>query len=138
MNEKIFNQGLRSVETGLQGKFQTKFIDFLWKVVKDAPDEAWDRCCTKIGLGLKKTDDLVAGDFMGVLREISEEQAHRDSMWKFRADRKGAPDWKGMAEKICADPAASDLSKGIAQRLASRKGGAAEAVRGGEKYRRQG
>lgn len=134
MTHTLFLKGLRTIEAGLQGTFQEKFIDFLWKTVKDVPDEAWTECCTRLALILRKTDDLVAGDFMETLREISHEKARRASIWNSPPKPKGIPDWKGMAEKVCADPSASEASKGIARNLASRKDSPPR-MSGGEKYR---
>jgi hypothetical protein len=42
-----------------------------------------------------------------------------------------------MAEKICADPLANDMSKGIARELAARKDVPPPPVVGGEKFRKQ-
>lgn len=137
IKEATFQKGLKVVEAGLQGSFQQKFLDFLWKVVKDTSDEAWMECCTRLALVTRKTNDLVAGDFAETLREIGQEKARQGAVWKFRAELK-EPDWQGMARKVCADPGASQASKDIARRLASRKEeGPAPALQGGEKYRRQ-
>lgn len=135
MKPETFNQGLKTVETGLQGSFQAKFIDFLWKAVQEQPDEAWTECCRRLGLGGKKLLDLIAGDFMAELRVIAQERAHRESVWKIPCGVKKAPNWDSMAEKICSDPEAAPLSKDIARTLASRGHDPAPMPRGGERYR---
>lgn len=136
MKENQFQKSLKVVEAGLQGSFPTKFVDFLWMAVKDVPDEIWTECCTRLALDTRKINDLVAGDFLATLREIGQEKARRGAVWSSAPKPKPISDWKGMAEKVCADPSAADLSKSIARNLAQRKD-PVPAPTGGEKYRRQ-
>lgn len=104
--------------------------------MKDVPDDVWTECCTRLALDTRKINDLVAGDFLETLRAIAQEKARRSAVWSSAPKPKPISDWKGMAEKVCADPSAAALSKSIARSLALRKD-PAPAPTGGEKYRRQ-
>lgn len=132
-----FDKGIETLEIALQGKFDGRFTTYLANAIKHCSQQEWEECVERLAKGLKKPSDLVVGDFLQVLREIRDEKAATDNHWEFRPPGNGSPNWKGMAEKICADPMANDTSKSIARELAARKDVPPPPMVGGEKYRRQ-
>jgi hypothetical protein len=134
MEREIFGSALKEVQTGLRGKFDASFIEFLWKSVCRHPDDAWQECCRRISVGTKRIEELVAGDFLAVLRDLASEKSHRQAVWHYRSEPIVKPDLEKVARKIEADPAMPDSAKRFAESLAHEKHPLP--VQGGERYRR--
>lgn len=136
MDVARFTKGIETLQIALQGKFDGRFTTYLANAIKHYTQEEWEECVERLARGLKKPPDLVVGDFIRVLEEIREEKAAEKNRWQHRTPGKGSPDWNRMAEKICADPQANDMSRTIARELATRKVPPPPPVVGGEKHRK--
>jgi hypothetical protein len=120
LKKQTFKAGMDMAEAGLQGVFRERFLDFLWNAVKDAPDDAWIECASRVALGDRRPDDLTAGDFLRTLREIRQERAARGAVWALRPPSGAATDWSRLTAAMAADPDAPEASRALARALESR------------------
>jgi len=120
LKSNLFTKGMTDLATALQGKFEAGFTDYLWKIVKDLPDEVWETCVKRLALLVKKPADLTVGDFMSTVREIRQERALQDSRWHSKPVLP-EPDWRRMYETLSKDDKVPAAAKDIALQLMVRK-----------------
>lgn len=130
LKSNLFTKGMTDLSTALQGKFDTNFTDYLWKIVKDQPDDVWETCVNRLALLVKKPADLTVGDFMATVRDIRQERALQASRWQSKPALP-EPDWQRMYDNLSQDEKATAAAKDIALRLATRKERKLKAVAAG-------
>ena len=120
LDSNLFVKGMTDLSTALQGKFEAGFTDYLWKLVKDLPDDVWETCVKRLALLIKKPADLTVGDFMSTVREIRQERALQASHWR-STPALPEPDWRRMYETLSRDEKVPAAAKDIALQLMVRK-----------------
>ncbi len=84
MTIEEFNAGIKRVEAALQGSFDERFVDSLWRHFDDHDADVWERTCTTLCRTSKPARSLILHDFIqianneaGRSRERAREEAAR-------------------------------------------------------------
>ena len=83
MTKKEFAEGVKLVQSALQGTLEIGFVDYLWKYFQGTDTEVWRLACVRLAHGSKPARNLVFRDFLAAVVAVREEhhriRKHRDA-----------------------------------------------------------
>ena len=119
MTIEEFEDGIKRVEAALQGSFDEKFVDCLWRHFDDHEADVWERTCTTLCRTAKPARSLILHDFIQLATLEARRSRERD---REEAARGGSPadvrklDLPAIADKVAkktGKPFCRDLAKDI-------------------------
>ncbi len=103
MTIEEFHAGVKRVEAALQGSFDEKFVDCLWRNFENHEADAWARTCATLSKTSKSARSLILHDFI----QLAMLEAGRSSERARELAARGAPapdllklDIQGIAERV--------------------------------------